>query len=99
MSRIYCRIISEDYAKRTESQIVCFFLEKLKLVDAEDIAFTPLTPYYKIEGTGEMSISFLCRKPLASIQSLFAEVWNSGTADHRQGSIYCPQAVFLWISQ
>lgn len=99
MSRIYCRIITADHSQRTETQIVGFFLEKLKLVNADDFSFTQLAPYHKIEGAGEMCISFLCRKPLASIQSLFADSWNSGTTDHRQGSIYCPQAVFLWISQ
>ncbi len=98
MKKYFCRIIAADSAQCTERRIIDFFLEKLESIEAEDISFTTLIPYYKIEGTGEMTCSFLCASPPDSVRILFADTWRSDCADQKWSRIHCPQTTFLWIS-
>ena len=98
MKEIYCRIITTDYTPATENTVKDFVTRTLAPLGISPIAFPPFVTYWKNPGQGELTFHFLTQTSLETIQRLFADTWQSDTADTRWSQIHCPHAVFLWIS-
>ena len=94
MTNIYCRIITTDCSKLTEESILSYFKSKLGKIE-----FSPMQPYWKIPGQGDITCHFTTSHTLDDIQHLFADHWDSNTADSRRSNIHCPGVFFLWISR
>ena len=98
MKEIYCRIITTDYTPATENTVKDFVTRELGSLGISAVAFRPFVPYWKAPRQGELSFHFLTGTALETVQALFADTWQSDTADTRWSRIHCPRAVFLWIS-
>lgn len=92
MSEYFCRIITEDCTDRTAKQIVSYFGDRLG-----GIEFSPMQPYWKTSGQGEITCRFRSSHTLEEIQHLFADRWEADIADPSRSRIYCPGVVFLWF--
>ena len=98
MKEIYCRIITTTSTPATEEAVKHFVTSTLSPLGISPIAFRSFVPYWKDPGQGELSFQFLTQIPLDTIQSLFADTWQSDTADIQWSQIHCPNTAFLWIS-
>ena len=92
MADYFCRIITEDCSDRTGARIMAYFRDRLGIVE-----FSPMHPYWKTQGRGELTCQFSSDRTLEEVQFMFADQWDSDTADSRRSHIFCPNAVFLWL--
>lgn len=95
----YLKIISSTYSEDTYTAI-SLFLESIVLkIRAEKMAvIDALKPYWKIEGYGEMTVSFLSDCSKAEIQSLLGNGWNDDVIENEWAKIYCPVISFMWLT-
>lgn len=96
--KVYCRIITKDHTPKTEAQVVSFLQEALSRIHATGLSVSNIVPYSKLPDQGEINCQFRSSTSLREIQQLFADAWQGDVADHRQSTIHCPGAVFLWIT-
>ena len=94
MPNYYCKLISTEYSPAVEKEIRDFIQSTLG-----NVSYQPFLPYWKNPGQGELSFSFSSDKDLSEIKSLFADCWQTDTADIRQSTVYCPMSTFIWLSQ
>ena len=94
MADYFCRIITEDCSDRTGARIMAYFRDRLGIVD-----FSPLQPYWKMSGRGELTCQFASDRAPEDIRLLFANHWDSNTADSSRSMIHCPGVTFLWIEK
>ena len=93
MQTIYIRILTTDTAPETEKRVKDAVRN---LLTGEEITFSKLGPYWKIEGWGELNCTLRTARNLADIQTRFAGHWDSNTAST---GIRLPGVGFLWISK
>ena len=98
MIEIYCRIITTHYKESAAHTIKEFVTRELGSIGISSITFLPFVPYWKNPSQGELSFHFLTDTALETVHSLFADTWQSDTADIQWSQIHCPNTAFLWIS-
>lgn len=94
MTEVFCRIITEDCSAGTEARIVDYFNHNLGT-----IAFSPMQPYWKTPGCGELTCAFSSDRTPEEIQQMFADRWECDTADSSRSNVHCPGVTFLWIER
>lgn len=84
-----------DVAKSVELE----FSKILQSVNATNIAFSGIEPYWKIENYGEMSCR--CEIPNDSISALknaISSKWENDVTDSRWAKIFSNDIYFIWMT-
>lgn len=94
MADYFCRIITENCAQETETRVHSFFRENCRIISG----LSPLRPYWKNPGQGEITCAFSSVHAIEEVRHMLADQWIAETAARERSSIFCPGAVFLWLT-
>lgn len=92
MQKYYLRFITGSCSDVVEQELTAFLKTRF------NTQIEPLRPYWKNPGQGELLCQILSAEPMASIQALLADNWDSDTADARWSRVHAPHTVFIWVS-
>ena len=98
MPTIFIKVITTGNHASAESQLKSAIQTLLNDAGVYDVAFTPLSSYWKSPECSELNCQITTNLSLETIQKLFADTWLSDTADIRWSVIHLPHTSFLWIS-
>lgn len=97
MNRIYLRVISNNFGVECCHRIKVAFVEKISHIEVRDVNFGSMTPYWKIDGFGEININFLSDCGVEIVKPLLSDFWDDDVADSRRARIFCGDVVFMWV--
>ena len=99
MGEIYLRVISFACDIDCFQRIKEAFLTVCSNAPISNVNFSALKPYWKIDGCGEMSISFTCHhEAVESIKTLLSANWKNNVTDSRWATIFCNDITFMGLS-
>lgn len=95
--RVHLRILTTT----TDPERVRVIREKLKKkLRGTELTLHSFEPYWKIEGWGELCMTFDSARPLKDIQYRLASKWECDTASPEiRAEIFLPDVGFLWVGE
>ena len=99
MTKIYLRVISFTCDTDCFQRIKEAFLTACSDAPISNVNFSDLKPYWKIDGCGEMDISFTCcYEAVESIKTCLSANWENNVTDNRWATLFCNDIMFISLS-
>jgi len=100
MENIYLRIISFTDDMDCFHRIKEFLTTTLSDIPIKDIQFHDWKPYWKIDGFGELDITFSVDygKYKDHIQTALSSRWEDDVTDSKWAKIFCEDISFMWLT-
>lgn len=98
MSRaMYLRVVTCDNSRECYEKTAGAFNLLFSGLEAKDVHIETMAPYHKIDGHGEMGISFFLEDE-AALKAILSDKWEGDVTDSRWANIFCPQIAFMWLT-
>ncbi|MCL2225583.1 MAG: hypothetical protein FWB96_11515 [Defluviitaleaceae bacterium] len=100
MDNIYLRVISfaddADCCRRIKARFVAKFSD----IPIKEIQFHDWKPYWKIDGFGELGITFSVdyEKYKDDIKTALSSCWRGDVTDSRWARMFCGDISFIWLT-
>jgi len=100
MDDIYLRIISFFYDVDCHERIKESFASKIEILPIENLQFHCFEPYWKIEGYGELNITFSGHylDLINRIKTILSSQWENEVTDSGWAKLFSEDVAFMWLS-